>query len=75
MSAGWCTWHQGQAADVALIEVIEQGSGPGGGAYACLACADHLLSHRMLNDHARRAIAALKKRSRTAAAAPNGTTP
>ena len=34
---GWCTWCRQPAADVALVHVIEQGSGPGGGVYACLA--------------------------------------
>ncbi|MFJ2006979.1 hypothetical protein [Streptomyces chartreusis] len=37
---GWCSWHRGQAADVRLIHVIEQGSGPGTAARrsACAPC-------------------------------------
>ncbi|MGH3313070.1 MAG: hypothetical protein ACRDP3_21205 [Streptomyces sp.] len=39
---GYCAWHKGQADDVAPAVVIEQGSGPGGSAYACLPCARRL---------------------------------
>lgn len=35
---GWCSWHQGSAEGVRLIEWQEQGSGPGGGAFACRPC-------------------------------------
>lgn len=35
---GWCSWHQGSAEGVRLIYAHEQGSGPGGGAYACTPC-------------------------------------
>lgn len=37
---GFCSWHQRFAADVRLIAVAEQGSGPGTGAtqYACAPC-------------------------------------
>jgi hypothetical protein len=37
---GFCSWHQRFADGVRLIEVIEQGSGPGTGAvqYACGPC-------------------------------------
>ncbi|MGC2997426.1 hypothetical protein ACPF8X_03215 [Streptomyces sp. G35A] len=37
---GFCSWHQRFAADVRLIEIIEQGSGSGAGAvqYACGPC-------------------------------------
>lgn len=37
---GWCAWHQGHAEGVRLIEVIEQGSGPGtaGNHFACRPC-------------------------------------
>lgn len=37
---GWCAWHQGRARGVRLIQVIEQGSGPGtaGNHFACLSC-------------------------------------
>lgn len=35
---GFCSWHNRFAAGVRLIEAVEQGSGPGGGAYACGPC-------------------------------------
>ncbi|MGA5108693.1 hypothetical protein [Streptomyces pseudogriseolus] len=35
---GWCAWHGNFAAGVRLIEVIEQGSGPGGARFACAPC-------------------------------------
>jgi hypothetical protein len=37
---GWCAWHQGHARGVRLIQVIEQGSGPGtaGNRFACHPC-------------------------------------
>lgn len=35
---GWCHWHQGHTDGVRLIDVIEQGSGPGGTQYACTPC-------------------------------------
>lgn len=35
---GWCSWHEGHAAGVRLITVHEQGSGPGGGIFACSPC-------------------------------------
>lgn len=35
---GWCAWHQGSARGVRLIRIHEQGSGPGGGTYACQPC-------------------------------------
>lgn len=35
---GWCSWHEGHAAGLRLITVHEQGSGPGGGAFACGPC-------------------------------------
>lgn len=35
---GWCAWHQGHASGVRLIQVHEQGSGPGGGSFACRPC-------------------------------------
>ncbi|WP_406470136.1 hypothetical protein OH738_29400 [Streptomyces hirsutus] len=35
---GYCSWHQRFAADVRLIDVIEQGSGPGHVHYACPPC-------------------------------------
>ncbi|MFF7534858.1 hypothetical protein ACFZB2_38100 [Streptomyces bobili] len=38
MSYGWCSWHQAAAAGVRLINFQEQGSGPGGGTFACGTC-------------------------------------
>ncbi|MFH9826709.1 hypothetical protein [Streptomyces bobili] len=35
---GWCSWHQGSAENVRLIYAHEQGSGPGGGTFACEPC-------------------------------------
>lgn len=35
---GWCAWHQGHTRGVRLIQVHEQGSGPGGGSFACRPC-------------------------------------
>lgn len=35
---GWCHYHQGEADDVALVNIIETGSGPGGMLYACATC-------------------------------------
>lgn len=37
-SYGYCAWHQAFASGVRLINVHEQGSGPGGGAFACHSC-------------------------------------
>jgi hypothetical protein len=37
-SYGYCAWHQAHASGVRLIQVQEQGSGPGGGAFACRPC-------------------------------------
>jgi hypothetical protein len=37
-SYGYCAWHQAFASGVRLIQVQEQGSGPGGGAFACRPC-------------------------------------
>lgn len=37
-SYGFCAWHQAFASGVRLITVQEQGSGPGGGAFACRPC-------------------------------------
>ncbi|MGP3977487.1 hypothetical protein ACTWQF_26435 [Streptomyces sp. 8N114] len=71
MHHGHCTWHQGPADDVALIVVHEQGSGPGGGEYACLPCAARLpLTH--YGQAAFEAIASLKER---AASGKDGTGP
>lgn len=35
---GWCAWHQGHARGVRLIQVHEQGPGPGGSLFACRPC-------------------------------------
>lgn len=35
---GWCSWHEGNASGIRLIQVQEQGSGPGGGTFACEPC-------------------------------------
>lgn len=39
-SFAWCTWHKGHSQDARLINVFEEGSGPGTGRsqYACAAC-------------------------------------
>lgn len=37
---GWCSWHEGYAGGIRLIHVHEQGSGPGGGIFACGPCRD-----------------------------------
>lgn len=35
---GWCAWHQAYARGVRLIQIHEQGSGPGGNCFACPSC-------------------------------------
>ncbi|SER39380.1 hypothetical protein [Streptomyces qinglanensis] len=62
MTAGYCAWHDGPADDVALIVVHEQGSGAGGGAYACLPCARPLARQRTTSAAAVKAIAAMETR-------------
>jgi len=42
---GYCSWHHRFAAGVRLIDVIEQGSGPGGVHYACPPC---IKTHRLV---------------------------
>jgi hypothetical protein len=37
-SFGYCSWHSGYSRGVRLISVQEQGSGPGGGQFACHSC-------------------------------------
>ncbi|MEU8728779.1 hypothetical protein AB0C68_05285 [Streptomyces tendae] len=37
---GWCAWHKDVADDVRVIQVDEQGSGPGGVRHACQPCID-----------------------------------
>ncbi|WP_335933975.1 hypothetical protein [Streptomyces sp. PTD5-9] len=34
----WCHWHRGPSGTAALIEIVEQGSGPGAALYACAPC-------------------------------------
>lgn len=35
---GYCAWHRGHAEGIRLIQVEEQGSGPGGCLFACPPC-------------------------------------
>lgn len=35
---GYCSWHEGHARGVRLVGIHEQGSGPGGGVFACGPC-------------------------------------
>lgn len=42
---GWCSWHEGYASGIRLIHVHEQGSGPGGGIFACGPCRE---THRLV---------------------------
>jgi len=40
----YCSWHHGYATTTQLVQIIEQGSGPGAGLYACQDCrAEHHL--------------------------------
>lgn len=41
-SYGYCSWHEAFAWNVRLIHSVEQGSGPGGGAFACRPCRESL---------------------------------
>ncbi len=42
---GYCAWHKGHADGIRLIQVVEQGSGPGGCLFACTPCrAEHQLT-------------------------------
>ncbi|MGP3977389.1 hypothetical protein ACTWQF_25940 [Streptomyces sp. 8N114] len=72
MTAGYCAWHQGMADDVALIIIHEQGSGAGGGEYACLPCARALAHQWTTSPGAKQAIAALAKRVAAAEAREAG---
>jgi hypothetical protein len=38
VSYSYCSWHLGYSADTRVINVQEQGSGPGGVQFACLPC-------------------------------------
>ncbi|MEH0642852.1 hypothetical protein QBB33_15520 [Streptomyces scabiei] len=42
---GYCSWHRGSAEGVRLVDVHEQGSGPGGGVFACGPCRE---THRLV---------------------------
>lgn len=44
-SYGYCSWHQRFAGGVVLINIIEQGSGPGAVHYACAPCIEQ---HRLV---------------------------
>ncbi|MFW3474480.1 hypothetical protein ACN24M_24755 [Streptomyces microflavus] len=35
---GWCHWHEGPSETALMVQIIEQGSGPGAGLYACAPC-------------------------------------
>ncbi|MFE7430283.1 hypothetical protein [Streptomyces sp. NPDC057545] len=35
---GWCHWHKGPSGTAVLVDIIEQGSGPGRQLYACNPC-------------------------------------
>ncbi|MFI5754302.1 hypothetical protein [Streptomyces sp. NPDC051569] len=37
-ATGWCDWHVGPSETAVLIDVIEQGSGPGITWFACAPC-------------------------------------
>ncbi|KOV73749.1 hypothetical protein ADL00_03995 [Streptomyces sp. AS58] len=38
MTYGYCSWHCGYSAGIRVIEVVEQGSGPGAAQSACEPC-------------------------------------
>lgn len=38
VSYGYCNWHHGYSEGIRLINVQEQGSGPGGVQFACAPC-------------------------------------
>ncbi|MFE2020145.1 hypothetical protein ACFW9O_19130 [Streptomyces sp. NPDC059499] len=38
VSYGYCHWHKGPSETAVLVRIIEQGSGPGAGLYACEPC-------------------------------------
>ena len=60
---GHCSWHHGWADDVALVHVVEGGSGPGGGAHACLTCARPLAQRPSASTTLRIEVAALEERA------------
>lgn len=44
-SFAYCSWHEAYSRSAVLVQIIEQGSGPGAGLYACANCrAQHHLT-------------------------------
>lgn len=37
-SYAWCSWHKAYSGSARLVRIIEQGSGPGAGLFACAPC-------------------------------------
>ncbi|MEV8396182.1 hypothetical protein ACFVAF_39350 [Streptomyces sp. NPDC057596] len=37
-SFAWCSWHDDFSGTARLVRIIEAGSGPGGGVFACRPC-------------------------------------
>lgn len=37
-SFAYCSWHKGYSDTTRLVKIIEQGSGPGAGLFACADC-------------------------------------
>lgn len=62
MRCGYCSWCRSGAEDVVLVSVIEQGSGPGGGVYACLPCARTLVDRRDASAWYKAEVAAMERR-------------
>jgi len=60
---GHCSWHDAWADDVALIRIDEGGSGPGGGASACLPCGRQLAQRASATETVRIEVAALEERA------------
>ena len=62
MRAGHCSWLGAWADDVVLVKIHEGGSGPGGGAYACLSCARPLTRSRLAPEWLRQQVEAMEAR-------------
>ncbi|MFC8102741.1 hypothetical protein [Streptomyces sp. NPDC057363] len=47
MAYGYCSWHRGYSAGIRVIEVVEQGTGPGRVQSACGPCREehHLVPY------------------------------
>lgn len=60
---GHCSWHGQWADDVVLVTPNEGGSGPGGGAHACLDCVRPLLRRSSLSEWLHRQVAAMETRA------------